>query len=152
MGVSTFSNLLVGLHNAGRDTAFVAAITDPNRPGYAQILKEGATFTWESWDARQTGDSESHGFGSTVLTTLQDDILGVSVAAPGGARLDVRTPALTPMHAAGVVVTQRGRIPISWNRRAPGRFSLDVTIPGQRSRFSSACSRLVPSVAVSPST
>ena len=26
-------------------------------------------------------------------------------------------------------MTQRGRIPISWNRDAPGRFSLDVTIP-----------------------
>ncbi len=129
MGVSTFSNLLVALHTAGRDTAFVAAITDPKRPGYAQILKEGATFTWESWNARQTGDSESHGFGSTVLTTLQDDILGVRVAAPGGARLHVQTPALTPMHASGVVVTQRGRVPISWSRPGPGRFSLDVTIP-----------------------
>lgn len=129
MGVSTFSNLLVGLHNAGRDSAFVAAITDPNRPGYAQILKEGATYTWESWDARQTGDSESHGFGSTVLTTLQDDILGVRVAAPGAARVDVQTPAITPMHAAGVVVTQRGRIPISWTRAKRGGFSLDVTIP-----------------------
>jgi len=32
-GVSTFSNLLVGLHNAGRDEALVAAITDPRRPG-----------------------------------------------------------------------------------------------------------------------
>ena len=48
---------------AGRDDALVTALTDPNRPGYAQILKEGATFTWESWDARQTGDSESHGWG-----------------------------------------------------------------------------------------
>jgi Bacterial alpha-L-rhamnosidase C-terminal domain len=41
----------------------------------------------------------------------------------------VQTPALTPMHATGVVVTQRGRVPISWNRSAPGYFSLDVTIP-----------------------
>ena len=129
MGVSTFSNLLVGLHSAGRDSAFVAAITDPNRPGYAQILKEGATFTWESWNARETGDSESHGFGSTVLATLQDDILGVSVASPGGARLSVRTPDLTPMHAAGIVVTQRGRVPVAWSRPAAGHLSLDVTIP-----------------------
>ncbi len=129
MGVSTFYNLLVALHNAGRDSAFIAAMTDPGRQGYARILKEGATYTWESWDARQTGDSESHGFGSTVLTTLQDDVLGVSVAAPGGARLEVQTPAVTPMHAAGVVVTQRGRVPISWDRRGHGGFSLDVTIP-----------------------
>jgi alpha-L-rhamnosidase len=128
-GVSTFSNLLVALHNAGRDQAFIAAITDPNRPGYAQILKEGATYTWESWDARQSGDSESHGFGSTVLSVLQDDVLGVRTAAPGAAMVDVHTPGLVPMHVAGVDVTQRGRIPISWDRPAPGHFSLDVTIP-----------------------
>jgi alpha-L-rhamnosidase len=128
-GVSTFSNLLVALHNAGRDQVLVKAITDPSRPGYAQILKEGATFTWEAWNARQTGDSESHGFGSTVLTVLQDDVLGVSVSVPGAARIDVHIPSLVPMHVAGVYVTQRGRIPISWSRPAPTRFSLDVTIP-----------------------
>lgn len=129
MGVSTFNYLLDALHAAGRDDAFITAITDARRPGYANILQQGATFTWESWDARQTGDSESHGFGSTVLKTLQEDVLGVRVVAPGAAHVDVATPAITPMRASGVVVTQRGRIPISWNRSAPGRFSLDVTIP-----------------------
>ena len=68
---------------SGRDDALVAALTDPDRPGYAQILKEGATFTWESWDARQTGDSESHGWGATVLAVLQDDVLGVRVDRAG---------------------------------------------------------------------
>src|SRR4029079_11015992 len=61
--------------------------------------------------------------------TLQDDILGVRVVAPGASRVDIATPTITPMRAAGVVVTQRGRIPVAWNREAPGRFSLDVTIP-----------------------
>jgi alpha-L-rhamnosidase len=129
LGVSTFSNLLVGLHNAGRDDALITAITDPNRPGYAHILREGATYTWESWNARQTGDSESHGFGSTVLTVLQDDILGVTVATPGAGSVAIRTPDVTSMSAHGVSVTQRGRIPISWSRGGSGHFSLDVTIP-----------------------
>ena len=40
-----------------------------------------------------------------------------------------RRPALTPMRVSGVAVTQRGRIPITWNRSAPGRFSLQITIP-----------------------
>jgi alpha-L-rhamnosidase len=129
MGVSTFANLVYGLHAAGRDRALVEALTDPRRPGYAQILAEGATFTWEAWDARQTGDSESHGFGSLVLAVLQDDVLGVTVAAPGAARVDVRTPALAAMRASGIVSTQRGPIPISWSRGSDGRFSLDLTIP-----------------------
>jgi len=129
LGVSTFANLLIGLHNAGRDDALITAITDPNRPGYAHILKEGATYLWESWDARQTGDSESHGFGSPVLTVLQNNVLGVTVTEPGAARVNVQTPDLNTMAATGVYVTQRGRIPISWNRAGPGHFSLDVTIP-----------------------
>ena len=129
IGVSTYGNLLNALHDAGRDDALVASLTDPSRPGYAQMLREGATYGWESWDARQTGDSESHAFGSNVLTIMQEDLLGVTVSAPGAGRIDVRAPAVTPMRASGVVVTQRGRVPIAWDRPAPGRFSLDVTVP-----------------------
>jgi len=107
----------------------VNALTDPKRPGYAQILKEGATFTWESWDARQTGDSESHGWGSTVLAVLQDDVLGVRVTAPGAAHVDIAVPETTLTRAAGVVATQRGHVSVKWTRAAPGQETVDVTIP-----------------------
>ena len=127
VGVPTFEDLVYGLHAAGRDDAIVKALTDPTQPGYAQILAEGATFTWESWDARTTGDSESHGFGAAVLPAMQEDILGVTIVGPGAAQVEVRTPALT-MSAHGVVATQRGPIPISWTRGG-GRFELAVTIP-----------------------
>src|SRR5207245_5494956 len=80
-----------------------------------------------SWDARTTGDSESHGFGAAVLPALQEDILGVTIVAPGAAQVEIRTPDLA-MTAHGVVATQRGPIQISWTRR-PGRFMLTVTIP-----------------------
>jgi alpha-L-rhamnosidase len=79
MGVSTFSALRAG----GRDDALVRAITDPDRPGCARILRESGTCIWESWDARQTGDSESGAWGSPVLEALQQDILGVRVDTPG---------------------------------------------------------------------
>jgi hypothetical protein len=130
IGVSTFGYLLTALDIANRAPAMVAALTDPHRPGYAHILQEGATYSWESWDARQTGDSESHAFGSNVLTIMQEDLLGVTVAAPGASAITVKTPALTPMRVSGVAVTQRGRVPITWNRSAPGRFSLQITVPG----------------------
>jgi alpha-L-rhamnosidase len=128
MGVNDFSDLLYGLHATGRDDALVTSITDPKRPGYAQILAEGATFTWESWDARQTGDSESHGFGAGVLPVLQEDILGVRISAPGAAQVDIRTPAIQ-MRAEGSAATQRGPIAISWRRGPNGRFSLEIMIP-----------------------
>ena len=99
MGPMTIDTMFQALHTAGRDDAIVAALTDPQRPGFAQILGRGATFTWESWNARDVpGDSESHGWGSTVLATMQADLLGVRISEPGAARIDVRTPA-TPLAA-----------------------------------------------------
>jgi alpha-L-rhamnosidase len=129
MGVVNFRVLLDALHAAGRDDALVAALTDPNRPGYARILAEGATFTWESWDARQTGDSESHGWGSTVLAVLQDDVLGARITAPGAAHIEVAVPKTTLTEATGVVTTQRGPVPIAWTRDATGHETVEVTIP-----------------------
>ncbi len=129
VGVSTFGSLLTALHVADRDQALLAALTDPNRPGFAQIIREGATYGWESWDARQTGDSESHAFGSNVLVNLQTDVLGVSVTEPGAGRIDVQVPNLTPMRVAGVVATQRGRVLVSWQRPEPAHFTMDVAVP-----------------------
>jgi alpha-L-rhamnosidase len=129
MGVVNYHVLLEALHDTGHDDAIVTALTDADRPGYARILSEGATFTWESWDARQTGDSESHGWGSTVLAVLQDDILGVRVTQPGAARVEVAVPTTSLTNATGVVATQRGPIPIAWTRDATGHETIDVTIP-----------------------
>ncbi len=128
MGVINYSVLLEALHDAGRDDALVTDLTDPGRPGYAEILKQGATFTWESWDARQVGDSESHGWGATVLSVLQDDVLGARVTGPGGATVAVALPQAQLARATGVVTTQRGPIPIAWTRSPRGE-TIDVTIP-----------------------
>jgi alpha-L-rhamnosidase len=131
MGVVNYRVLLDALHVSGRDDALVTALTDPNRPGYAQILKEGATFTWESWDARQTGDSESHGWGATVLAVLQDDALGVHVDAPGGAHVTIAVPHTSLTRAHGTVSTERGPVAITWTRdaSAPAHETINVTIP-----------------------
>jgi alpha-L-rhamnosidase len=127
VGVPTFEDLAYGLHAGGRDDALVTALTDPARPGYAMILAEGATFTWEAWDARTTGDSESHGWGAAIIPPLLEDILGVRIIGAGASRLDVNAPRLT-MSAHGVVATQRGPVAISWTRAASG-FTLDITVP-----------------------
>ncbi|MDQ1521325.1 MAG: alpha-L-rhamnosidase, partial [Actinomycetota bacterium] len=129
MGVVYFRVLLDALHAAGRDDALVTSLTDSDRPGYAQILKEGATFTWESWNARAVGDSESHGWGSTVLAVLQDDILGVHTTAPGSRRVDVRVPKTALTRASGTVITERGPVAVSWTRAPSGAETLDVVVP-----------------------
>ncbi len=124
MGVVNFRVLLDAL----ADNDLVTELTDPVRPGYAQILQKGATFTWESWNAREVGDSESHGWGSTVLAVLQDRMLGVRIAEPGAARVAVVVPDSSITHANGVVTTERGPITIAWTRRG-AHTTLDITIP-----------------------
>jgi alpha-L-rhamnosidase len=129
MGLVYYRVLLDALHGSGHDAALVALLTDPNRPGYAQILQRGATFTWESWNAPDVGDSQSHGWGSTVLAVLQEDILGVRVSAPGAAHVVVRPPASPVTRASGTVPTQRGPIPIAWTRDHDGQERIELTIP-----------------------
>jgi alpha-L-rhamnosidase len=129
MGVVYFRVLLDALHRAGRDQALVDALTDPTRPGYAQILSRGATFTWESWNAPDVGDSESHGWGATVLAVLQDDLLGARVDQPGASHLSVRVPETTVRRASGVVATQRGPVPTAWTRTASGEVTLALRVP-----------------------
>jgi alpha-L-rhamnosidase len=124
MGVVNFRVLLDAL----TDDALVTELTDSVRPGYAQILQKGATFTWESWNAREVGDSESHGWGSTVLAVLQDRILGVRIADPGAARVDVTVPDSSLTYAKGVVATQRGPIAVAWTRDR-AHTTLDIRIP-----------------------
>ncbi len=129
MGVINYSVLLEALHAGGRDDAFVRDLTDASQPGYAQILKEGATFTWESWDARQVGDSESHGWGAAVLAVLQDDVLGARVTAPGAAEITVDAPESSITNASGVVTTQRGPVKIAWTRTPARAETIDLTVP-----------------------
>jgi alpha-L-rhamnosidase len=127
-GVVNFRELLDALHNAGRDDALVTQLTDPTRPGYAQMLKEGATFTWEAWDARQTGDSESHGWGSTVLDVLQSDILGVQQTDAGGAHVAITVPNAGLTSASGTVATERGPVAVAWTRTGSDT-TLQLTVP-----------------------
>ncbi len=75
------------------------------------------------------GDSESHGWGSTVLAVLQADVLGVRVDAPGAARIVVAVPALTDSTALQARCRRSARpVQLSWHR-ADDRLSLDLAVP-----------------------
>ena len=128
-GVGIYWVLLDALHASGNDQGLVNLLTNPKQPGYAQILSEGATFTWESWDARQIGDSESHGWGSAVFSRLQDDLLGVHMAQPGAARVDLLVPQTNVTKASGTYATQRGPITVAWTRDGADHETVDVTVP-----------------------
>jgi alpha-L-rhamnosidase len=124
MGPMTAHWLLSALD--ARPDQIVTRLTDAAAPGWAYILAHGGTFTWESWDADTTGQSFSHGWGSTGLLDVQQSLLGVTVTAPGAARIRVRPPVNSGLDwAKGTVPTQRGPVAVEWHTG----HSLTVDVP-----------------------
>jgi alpha-L-rhamnosidase len=110
----------------------VTRLTDTKTPGWASILAQGGTFTWEVWKpVDANGDSMSHGWGSNVLVEIQSALLGVTPTAPGYATFDVALPRTGLASASGRVPTPRGVIAVSWHTQPAGggAATLDVTVP-----------------------
>jgi alpha-L-rhamnosidase len=132
MGPQTIQYLLAGLDRAGRDDAVVARLTDVQSDGWANVLAQGGTFVWETWQPSDAlGDGMSHGWGSTALVEIQQTLLGVRPTGPGYSTFDVIPPSSGLDHASGVVPTPRGPITVAWQRPATpgGTFTLDLTVP-----------------------
>jgi alpha-L-rhamnosidase len=130
MGPMTAHRLLAAL--ADRPEQVIARLTDTRGHGWGNILARGGTFTWESWDAPETGQSLSHSWGATALVDIQQTLLGVTVTAPAGAQVRIRPPAAGLDRASGTVPTQRGPVSASWAARRPptgAHFSLTIDIP-----------------------
>ncbi len=132
MGPQTAESLLRALNETGHDSDLVRLLTDPVGPGWANILSRGATFTWETWSPIDAeGDSESHGWGSTVLVDIQQDLLGVSPLAPGFESIEVRPPSGALEWARGTVPTEHGPVRVDWSRPTTSGepFRLSVSVP-----------------------
>jgi len=129
MGPMTANWLLTALHEAGRDDQVLARLTDAESLGWANVLARGGTFTWESWEAPETGESLSHGWGATALVDLQEDLLGVTVTAPAARTLRIAPPRGTALtHARGTLWTQAGTVAVRW-KTTGGGTALSVELP-----------------------
>jgi alpha-L-rhamnosidase len=130
MGPQTAAVLLTALADAGAYDRVIARLTDKVTPGWANELAQGATFTWETWTPSDAdGDSMSHGWGSTVLVNIQEDLLGVRPDQPGWRSFVVTPGAAGLTNASGVVPTARGDIRVSWQRTPAGGVQVTLTVP-----------------------
>ncbi|MFD0856236.1 family 78 glycoside hydrolase catalytic domain, partial [Actinomadura adrarensis] len=101
MGPFTVHRLMQALGERPDD--FVTRLTDKEGHGWGNILARGGTFTWESWNAPEMGESHSHPWGATSLLNLHQTLLGVTVTSPAGATVRVRPPASGVDRASGTI-------------------------------------------------
>ncbi|WP_206515666.1 family 78 glycoside hydrolase catalytic domain [Georgenia faecalis] len=128
-GPMTAHWLLQALSDAGDDDAVLERLTDAQDYGWANILAQGGTFTWESWELSGSANSASHGWGAQAVVDVQQTLLGVRTAAPGAAVVDIVPPDSALEHAAGTVPTQRGPVGVDWERHERGmRLTVDVPV------------------------
>lgn len=127
----TATEVLRALARAGRIDDVVRILTDDRIDGWANILRRGATYTWEVWQPSDAnGDSMSHGWGSNVLVEIIRLFLGVQPADGGYGSVAVTPPMTALAWCKGSVPTPRGPVTVSWARRpGSGGFSLDVDVP-----------------------
>jgi alpha-L-rhamnosidase len=133
MGPMTGQQLLDALAAAGRDTDLVRLVTNPHGPGWGSVVAQGGTFLWETWTPSDAdGDSSSHGWGSSVLASLEQDIVGLHPWLGGGRGFVLRPPSrgagLTFVRAT--LPTAAGPLSVSWHFSDGGNHvTLDLVVP-----------------------
>jgi alpha-L-rhamnosidase len=133
MGPMTGQQLLDALDKARLDTELVRLVTGTRGPGWGNVLAQGGTFMWETWAPSDAdGDSLSHGWGSSVLVSLEQDIVGLHPWLPGGRGFVLRPPSggggLSFVRAT--VPTAAGPLSVSWHFSDGGHHvTLDVVVP-----------------------
>jgi alpha-L-rhamnosidase len=131
VGMPTVFWLIRAVGQSGAGEHLLDLYTRADWDGWAKNIAQGATCTWESWDA-DSGDelSMSHPWGAIGLLGLQEYVLGVQPLAPQFAHVQIKPLWFGSRlsHTSGKVPTERGDIDVAW-RRENGRFHLNLTLP-----------------------
>ncbi|WP_203433668.1 family 78 glycoside hydrolase catalytic domain [Jiangella asiatica] len=129
-GPMTAHWILQALADAGRPDAVLEMLTDADDLGWANLLAQDATFTWEAWTLDPgTNFSQSHGWGAQAVVDIQQTLLGVRTTSPGAAAVEIAPPGAGLDQASGTVPTQRGDVTVAWRRIGDGvRLELDVPV------------------------
>jgi hypothetical protein len=117
------------LLNNNRDDLIFSMISEPDYPGWGDMLADGATTFYEDWDK---GGSRLHSSFLYAGAWFTEGLLGIrqSDCAYRHIIIDPWIDARQgPRKAAGYYDSPCGRIASSWTVDASGQVSLDLTIP-----------------------
>ncbi len=127
-GPMTADILVKGLAAANENTALLKLFTEPNDYGWAKEIANDYTFTFESWDADSTENSQSHGWGATAAADMLEIFAGVTVTGAGASSVRI-APIYTDLTSLGASVeTERGAVEVAYERNDT-EYTIDITVP-----------------------
>ena len=126
------------LLQAWLDAGLTREALDEMRSYYGQMLRSGATTTWEIVDRREpgidhivaAGRSHCHGWSAGPAYLLPAKILGVAPTAPGYREVSIRPSLGDLTWAKGEIPTPHGQIRISLTSPTTGEITLPAGITG----------------------
>ena len=126
------------LLQAWLDAGLVREALDEMRSYYGQMLRSGATTTWEIVDRREpgidhinvAGRSHCHGWSAGPANLLPAKILGVTPAAPGYREVTIRPQLGDLAWAEGEIPTPHGIIRVKLTGPTAGEVTLPAGITG----------------------
>lgn len=102
------------------------------REQWNRMLEKGATTFWETFPGYIGGHwsrSLCHGWSAAPAYFLSTQVLGVTPAAPGYARIRIAPKPWNLRWARGVVPTPRGPVSVAWSRDNAGKLAVEYHAP-----------------------
>ncbi len=118
------------LGKAGEGEHLIDLYTNTQWDGWAKNLTQGATVTWESWNAIEKNESTSHPWGAVGLLAIQNYILGVKSLSPQNDKVQIKPLDFGDKlsYAQGSYKTDMGDIFVDW-KKENNNYRLSVKIP-----------------------
>jgi alpha-L-rhamnosidase len=118
----------IGIANEGGH--LLDLYTNTSWDGWAKTITQGATVTWESWNAIENNESLSHPWGAVGLLGIQNYILGVRPLSPSLDTIQIKPLDFGDKlsYVKGVYKTDKGDVFVHWEK-SNGKFILNVKIP-----------------------
>ena len=126
-GPMTADILINSMFKSNKSAAALNLLTNANDVGWAKLISDGYSFTWEAWQYRNEY-SQSHGWGAAAMKPVVENIAGVTVTEAGAKKIKIE-PAygiLDSMKAS--VATERGNVEVNYSGRKYN-YSLTVSVP-----------------------
>ena len=118
------------LGKAGEGEHLIDLYTHTEWDGWAKNITQGATVTWECWNAIELNQSMSHPWGAAGLLGIQNYILGIQSLSPQNNEIQIKPLDFGKKlsYARGSYKTDKGEIFVDW-KNENNHYRLSVTIP-----------------------